>query len=317
MAPGNRLLRYRFAEPLDDVIGIDVSVDILYPEPNPFTPAVVPMVSLNPGALSLSLGRIPPPAPDVLAARIVLAVGGEGIEFGGATLPPFDALQTTRFQARWHTHGQARLWHDGTLRAYGPGIAAGRTLTISELVVGIPAELPRFAPRYRVRRVLLKVLRRDDASDRLGGQISLDAGCQPPAECTEQVSAVIGDMHARMRTFLAGIFSTLDTSPQVTVLESVGAGAAKALSAFIESGQQDSADAFVERVGEFVGILAATDRVGYTEFLADVTRLGERVDPVCRRALEPILNANATTLQPLVTLLDAAWQRTLEAGAGG
>lgn len=69
MAPGNRLLCFRLAEPLEDVIGIDVSVDILYVEPNPFPEAVVPMVSLDPGALTLSLGRVPPES-EVLSRRL-------------------------------------------------------------------------------------------------------------------------------------------------------------------------------------------------------------------------------------------------------
>jgi hypothetical protein len=273
-------------------------------------------VSLNPGALTLSLGRVPPES-EVLAARIVLNVGGEGLEAGGVTLPPFEALQTTRFRARWHTHGQAHLWHDGVLLAYQPGFSAGRTLSVAELVVGIPAEVPRFFPRYRVRRVLLKVLRRDDARDRLGGQVALDTGCRPPIDCADEVGAVLTDIQTRLRTFMAGIFATLGTEQQAAAVQSVGAGAAKALSSFLESGRQDAADTFVQRVGEFAGILADTNRAGFAELIADVTRRGEEIDPACRSSFEPLLSANATTLRPLMRLLDTAWQRALDAGSGG
>jgi hypothetical protein len=317
MAPGNRLLSYRFAQPFDDVIGVDVTVDIVYPEPNPFSDAVVPMVALNPGALTLALGRIPPPEPDVLAARIVLNVGGDALAFSGATLPPFPTQRTTRFRARWHTHGRAHLWHDGVLRAYRPGVAAGRTLTIGELVVGIPSEVPRFFPRYRVRRVLLKVLRREETQRRLAGRIPLDMGCQPPVDCAEDVHAVVGDMHTRLRTFLAGVFSAMGTSPQATALQSAGAGAARAFSTFVESGGTEPVSTFVARVGDFADLLAATDPAGFAALIADLTRRGENIDPACRRSFDPLLRANAANLQPLVSILDTAWRRVLDTQPGG
>jgi hypothetical protein len=332
MAPGNRLLGYRFDEPFEGVIGVDLSIDLLYPEPNPFSPAIVPLVSLGAGAVTLSMGRLetsfPGLPPDFLPARVVLNVDGTSMQFDRIALPPFALLRTTRFRARWHTNGQAHIWHEGVLRAYEPGLAAGRFVTIDQLVTGIPSDVPRFFPRYRVRRVYLKLLRRDDAQQAIDRQVALDVSCLPPLDhCTEQIRVLQEELVSRTRAFMTGIIARLTTSwregqttgpfsPESIAANEAAVGAARAFGDFLETRQQAAANSFLQRIGEFFDILAAADPAGFAQLL-DLADRAETVDPACRRTLEPVYAANAETLQPLARLLQATWQRAQTARPGG
>jgi hypothetical protein len=336
MAPGNRLLTYQFGRPFDDVIGVDVSFDLLYPEPNPFTPAVFPLIALGAGgasAVNLSLCRLETPfpglPPDALPAQVAFAVAGVGMAFDRVALPPFAAVQTTRFRARWHTNGQAHLWHEGVLRAYEPGLAAGSSITIDQLVIGIPNDVPRLFPRYRVRGVYLKLLRRNDAEHAVDRQVPLASSCQaPPAACMEQLRAVQGELTARTRQFMTGILAQLTTSwrdgqphspfsPEANAAHAAAVGAAREFGDFVERGGNADPGTYLQRIGEFFDVLAAADPAGFAALLTDLDQRAQAIDPACRTALEPIHNANAAALQPFASLLQHTWQRARTAQLGG
>jgi len=312
-APG-RSLGYRFAEPFDDVIGVDLSIDLLVPLQPGLGRFFVPLISLGDDAVELSM-RFGP-------AQLILRVDESNMRIE----PSLPLGQTTRFRVRWHTHGQIHLWHEGVLRAYQPGFAAGRTLAIDQLVVGGLPATP-ILPRFRARRIYLKLLRRDDARRELDRHVSLDVSCQPASECAEHVRVLQEELVSRTRVFMAGIVSKLTTSwregedPGPFSAEAVAAhdaavGAAEAFGAFLDTCEQGAADTFLQRIGEFFDILAAADPAGYAELLSDLAARAETVDQVCRRTLEPVHAANAETLQPLVQVLQEMGQRMQNAGSG-
>lgn len=318
MAPGNRLMTYRLAQPLENVIGIDVSFEFFYPDPNPFTPAVVPLIFLNPGAMTLSFARVQPE--ELRAVRMQAHVSGEGVSFDGIALPFPETFRTSHFRARWHTHGQVHLWLEGDLRAYQPGVAAGRALTVSELVIGYPGEEPRFSPRYVVRGVLVKVLQRDETRDRFGGQIPVDTGCRPALDCVAPVAAVVAEMQARVREFITG-FTAAETRPwrhgdsggfqsaRALAAQAAATEALRSMQAYFDGAEPDPTDAYAAAVGDFGAALSASDPAGYAALLAGIRQLAEGIDPACRRSLEPLLARNAAGLEPLVRMLTAASQR--------
>jgi hypothetical protein len=313
VTPG-RSLGYRFEEPFEDVIGVDLSVEVFFPLG--FTGAF-PLVSLGDGTVTLGMQLAP--------SQVFVGVDGGDMK---VDVPGLFIGRITRFRLRWHTHGQVHFLHEGVLRGYEPAFVAGHSLAIDQLVVGgIPADVAPF-PRYRVRRVYLKLLRRDDARHRIDGQVPLDVSCLPPTECAEQVRVLLEELRSRTRVFMTGIISMLTTSwregqpqgpfsPESVAAHQAAVGAGEAFGAFLETRQEASADTFLQRIGEFFHILAAADPAGFAELLTDLEQRAETLDPACRRTLEPVHTANAETLQPLAELLQATWQRAQTARLGG
>jgi hypothetical protein len=128
ITPG-QTMTYRFEQAFTDVIGVDLHVDVLFP----LQPGVqdFPLLSLGEGQITLSMGHLefidPGFTPLTGHCRVALRIGDELMEFTNLTV---FHQQTTRFHARWHTHGQAQLSHDGVLRAYQPGFAANRSFAV-------------------------------------------------------------------------------------------------------------------------------------------------------------------------------------------
>ncbi|MGH8932033.1 MAG: right-handed parallel beta-helix repeat-containing protein [Egibacteraceae bacterium] len=327
LTPG-RALGYRFEEPFEDVIGVDLSVDLsvelLFPPQIPFVNNF-PLVSLGDGTVTLSIHRVPTPS---FAVGIRLSVDGSSMQFDEFHTVVMPSGQTNRLRVRWHTHGQAQIWHEGVLRAYEPGFAAGRSFEIDRLVVGRPGEPTPPSPRFRARRVYLKLLRRDDARHEIDRHVPLDVSCFPADQCAEHVRVLHEELVSRARAFMTGIVSKLTTSwregqapgpfsPESIAAHEAAVGAAEAFGAFLDTREQAAANTFLQRIGEFFDILATADPAGFAELVTDLAQHAESVDPACRRTLEPVYAANADALQPLELLLQAAWQRAQTARPGG
>src|SRR5262245_3071102 len=96
VAPG-RVLGYQFQGALANVIGVDLSVDLVLSADVAFQDLTV--VSLGGGAVTLVM-------PNVSAnqghAGFRFTVDGQGMDFTLGFVP----LQTMRLRVRWHTHGQ-------------------------------------------------------------------------------------------------------------------------------------------------------------------------------------------------------------------
>lgn len=324
VTPGRSLV-YRFDEPLDDVIGVDLGFDLA------IRPQEVPafqLVSLGGGRVTLSMTqlRFAFIGPELQAfARIVLAVDGQEMEVD-QTFPGRGAI---RLRIRWHTHGQGQIWLEGTLRAYQPGFAAGRSFGLDRLVVGGPeGVIVDPGAVFRARRVYLKVLRRDDARSEIDKHVPLDDRYVQPTPCAERVRVVHRELLSRSRQFMAGIVSSLTTSwregqpggpfsREADAAHRAAVAAAEAFGSFLDTGDPAAMETFLERIGEFLDVLAATDPAGYADLLADLTARAEALDPYCREELQASYAANAGVLGPLAELLQRTGQRAREAQPGG
>jgi hypothetical protein len=318
LEPG-RSLSYRFETAFEDVIGIDLSVDLSLLSPELVFVREVPLVSLGDGTVTLSAEF----AVGIGPVEIGLSVDGSSMRHI-VVMPPG---QTNRLRVRWHTHGQAQIWYEGVLRAYEPGLAAGRSFAIDRLEVGRAPEIEQ--PRFRVRRVYLKLLRQDDARQALDRQVPLNVNCipMPASDCTEKVNALLGELRLRTRAFMTGVIARLTTpwregqaqspfSREAVAAHAAAVGAAEAFGTFLETREEAAADTFLQRMGTMFDVFAAADPAGFATLLSDLARRAETLDPACRAAIEPLHAANAEALQPLERLLQATWQRALAARPG-
>lgn len=206
--PG-RTISYALADPLAEVIGVDVSLDVdLRPQPG----QAFPLLSIDGGAVELSLSRLRFAfiGPELRGfTRLAFAVGDERIEVD----LEFSDLETLRLRARWHTHGQGQIWQQGTLRAYEPGFAAGRRLALGRLVGGGPeGVIVDPGGLFRARRVYWKALREDDARATIDDHLPLDERYLKPTPCAERVRALFVEATSRSREFMTGVVSALTTS---------------------------------------------------------------------------------------------------------
>jgi hypothetical protein len=327
--PGQSMV-YRFERPFEDVIGVDLHVDLLFP----LQPGVqdFPLVSLGSGQVTLSMGHLefidPGFTPLTGRCRIGLAVDGALVEFSQLTV---FHRRTTRFHVRWHTHGQAHVSHDGVLRAYQPAFAAGKAFTIDRLTIGGPVNAPPAnAPLFLARRVYLKLLRRQDARNEIEQHVPVDSCGLPRTRCVKTIRALHDDLMDRSRRFMAEIVGELTQSwregqagspfsPEAVRAHTAAVAAAKAFGAFVDQREPALATTCLQHVGEFLDVLAAANPAGYARLLAELSDRAASLDPYCRTALEPLYAANASTLDPLRQLLEATFERAKAAAirAGG
>ena len=321
---------YRFERPFEDVIGVDLHVDLLFP----LQPGVQDfrLVSLGSGQVTLSMGHLefidPGFTPLTGRCRIGLAVDGELVEFSELTV---FHRRTTRFHVRWHTQGQAEIFHDGVLRAYQPAFAAGKAFTIDRLTIGGPVNAPPAnAPQFLARRVHLKLLRRQDARNEIERHVPVDPYGLPRTPCVNTIRALHDDLLDRCRRFMAETVGELTTpwrdgqagspfSPAAVRAHAAAVAAAKAFGAFVDQREPALATTCLQHVGEFLDVLAAANPARYSRLLAELSEGAASLDPYCRTVLEPLYAANARTLDPLRQLLEATVDRARAAAtrAGG
>jgi hypothetical protein len=325
ISPG-RSLGYQFARPFDNVVGVDLSVDILFP----LQPGVqdFPLVALAGGRVTLSMGHLefidPGYTPETGRCRIALTVDGQVMEFDQLVVRH---RQTTRFRVRWHTHGQGQIWHDGVLRAYEPGFAVGHSFPIDGILVGGPQGAPAApSPHFLARRVYLKLVRRDDALGELVKHVPIDVSALPRTDCAIAARGLFNELLADMRKFMGESVLKLTASwregqahgpfsPEAVAAHDAAVGAAKAFAAFLDGRKQADAESFLKQATKFLNIIAATDRSRYNLLISELEERAERFDPACRAAMEPLRAANTATIKPFVRLLDATWERTKAAGS--
>ena len=330
VTPG-RSLGYRFEKRVEDVIGVDLSCDLLFPlQPHIFQPPGLefPLVSLGGGTVTLSMSELLFffVGPELQGrVRIVLNVDGQTMQFNNEFVVSQRAI---RLRVHWHTHGQAQVWHEGVLRAYEPGFAVGRSFGIDRLAVGGPeGAVAAPNPQFLVRRVYLKLLRRDDARHEIDWHVPIDVGHFPQTHCAEHVRLLHEQLLSRIRKFMEGIVSEFTTSwregqvpgpfsPESVTAHEAAVRAAEAFVAFLATREADTAATFLRRIGEFLDVLASAAPTGYAELLAELSEHAETLDPACRTMLEPVYAANAATLEPLTRLLRATWERAKTALPG-
>lgn len=202
VSPG-RLLGYHFQRAIENVIGVDLSVDLVLSAQAAFEHLTV--LSLGGGKVTLLMLNVQFAfiGPNIDGrARVLFTVNGESMEFNLRFVPS----QTLRLRVRWHTHGQVQVWQERVLRAYEPGFAAGRAVGIDRLAVGGPGGLGGGgAAGILVRRVYVKLLRRDDSRNELRKQVAIDTSMLPRTPCATAAGALLADMLAQIRKFMTEV----------------------------------------------------------------------------------------------------------------
>ena len=104
--PGHRF-GYAFDPGFNDVIGVDIKLDITFPQ-NVTSGQLLGNVTLANGAIRLPIAFVSG------LARLQLFVGSDVT----AVSVPIDPDTPLRIHARWHSHGQGHILVNGTLRRY-------------------------------------------------------------------------------------------------------------------------------------------------------------------------------------------------------
>jgi hypothetical protein len=325
VSPGH-VLGYQFQGALANIIGVDLSVDLVMSAQAAFEYLTV--VSLGGGAVTLMILNVEfvPVGPNNEGrANFRFTVAGETMDFTLRFVPS----QTIRLRVRWHTHGQVQVWQERLLRAYQPGFAAGHTVGIDRLAVGGPGGLGGGgAAGILVRRVYVKLLRRDDSRNELSEQVAIDTSMLPRTSCAMAANTLLADMHARIRTFMTDFIVKTTTSwregqpqepflPEAKAAHQAAVAAGEAFVAFLATREETAADSFLEQIGTLVDTVAAVDPPRYSALLEELAHLAETLDPKCRDELQPLYEANAHTLEPLAHLLEETGERVRVAAEGG
>jgi hypothetical protein len=319
VAPGC-VLGYQFQGALANVIAVDLSVDLVLTADAAFQDLTV--LSLGGGAVTLVMPSVDAPGG---RAGFRLTVDGASMDFTLRFVPS----QTIRLRVRWHTHGQVQVWQERLLRAYQPGFAAGHAVGIDHLTVGGPiGRVGREGGYIWVRRVYVKLLRRDDSRNELGEQVDIDTSMLPRTPCAIAVNALLADMLARIRTFMTDFIVKTTTSwregqpqapfsPESIAAHQAAVAAGDAFVAFLATREATAADSYLEQIGTLINTIAAADPPRYAALLKELEALTGKIDPNCRQELQPLYEANAQTLEPLAHLLQETGARATAASEGG
>jgi len=325
VSPGH-VLGYHFQRPLENVIGVDLSVDLVLSVQAAFEHLTV--VSLGGGKVTLVLlnAQFAFIGPNIEGrARVRFTVDGESMEFSLRFVP----AQTLRLRVRWHTHGQVQVWQERVLRAHEPGFAPGRAVGIDRLAVGGPGGLGGGgAAGILVRRVYVKLLRRDDSRNELREQVAIDTSMLPRTPCATAAGALLAEMLAQIRKFMSEVIMKTTTSwregqpqgpfaPEAVAAHRAAVAAAEAFVAYLGTREETAAHTFLEQIGTLLDVLAAADPARYAALLDELAALAESFDPDCRAVLQPLYTANTQALDPLADLLTQTWDRAKAASQGG
>lgn len=315
--PG-QLLDYMFDRPFENVVGVDIALDLFFPDGS----AAVQLpgqVVLGGGQVRLlmdflgNVARLQLHVPDTLTG---LAISASVVSHG-----------LVRLQARWHTHGQAEIRVNGTLRGYRPGVAPGASFTIDRLALRHHADfIVPDAPSFLVRRFCVKLLRRDDPARLLD---TLRPITQPPpldAACARQAAAVHAAVMAELRRFMSAAVARLTTawsesdrdrqpfSDEAIAAHAAAVAASRAFLEFLARRRDSDAGRFIEQVTTFLQLIAAADPAGYDQLVARLEAMSGQLDSRCRAALEPWAQQQAASLRPVVALMEALWDRIQSPG---
>jgi hypothetical protein len=303
---GNRFA-YAFApDTFARVIGADIKLDIVFP-PGTATQQLLGNVILqNDQTVRFLLGFVNG------QARIQLIVGGQ---FHAASVQ-FDPAAPLTIQARWHTHGQAHIWVNGSLRAYRPDVAAGLAFSIGSIAFGHhdTSGFATAAPAFLIRRIGVRLLRDDDALRFLDGLLPPGERPDISDECRKKLGAVDAEAMRAMRQFmtqtLARFSRPWDASQGGSPFTAEGAAAHEAViaagKAFIDflAGRPAGDPALVEdQIGEFLSLIQAADPAAYAQALAALQQIVARYDATCLAELRAAGQPYAARFQPLVDLL--------------
>jgi hypothetical protein len=142
--------------------------------------------------------------PDV--TRVQLHLGATQVALG---IPPV-TRSPFRLRGRWHTHGQAHLWANGTLVAYRPDAVAGGSFSVIDLQLsGRSAGAGPATGTPRVRSTTVKVLRRDGPIGYLDELLPVRIGDGLTPECARRMAGKQQEAMRQIRAFMTASIARL------------------------------------------------------------------------------------------------------------
>ncbi len=314
--PG-QVLDYVFDRPFENVVGVDIALDLFFPEGSE-AEQLPGQVLLGGGQIRLFMDFLG----DVARLQLHPAAPANGLAISANVT----ARGLVRLQARWHTHGQAEIRVNGTLRGYRPGIAAGASFTIDRLALRHHADFTvPGSPAFLVRRFSVKLLRRDDPLHLLDTLQPI--GCPPPvnAGCARQAAAINASAMREIRQFMTAAVVRLTSawsegasgapfSDQAIAAHAAAVAAGDAFVRFMARRQDGDAERVLDHLTAFLQLIAATDPDGYAQLVVRLEAMAGQLDPRCREALEPWAQRQAASLRPFIALLQALWDRIQSPG---
>jgi hypothetical protein len=289
------------------VIGVDIKLDITFP-PGPPTHQLLGNVVLGNETVRLPIGF------SNGNARLQLRVIDNANVL--AATAQYDPSAPLRIQARWHTHGQAHIWVNGSLRSYRPDLAPGNLLPIDRIAFGHhdTSGFNTAHPAFLIRRLSVKLLRDNDASRFIDGLVSVGEPPDISDQCRKKLGAVDAEAIQAMRLFMTQTVARFSrpwdasqaggpfTAEGIAAHEAAVA-AGKAFVAFL-GGRPGGDPALVkDRVLEFLALVEAADPAGYAQALTGLQQIIGRYDPACLASIETAGQPYAAALQPLAELL--------------
>ena len=303
IAPGHSL-SYALERPLLDVIGIDIRLDVLV-DGSAQDPLDV-QVRLDGQAVRVIATFLGP------LLRLQFSMGGTPI---AASIPLESASGLIRLRLRWHTHGQGAMWVNDVLRVYEPALQPGLSLPVTTLFLGHHSTVVTAdPPKMRARRLMVKVLRNDDATRLLDDLFPLPRPLPVDSECAKRVQGLAGAAMIEARQFMAAAVAawtrhwTEGQAGSPFSAESVAAHeaavqAGRAFIAFMLGQERADADRFLAEAKTFLALLQMVDPARYTALVAMAEDASTQLDLPCIAALEPLRRLYESRLTPLAQLV--------------
>jgi hypothetical protein len=307
---GNRF-RYAFEPGLfGNIIGVDIRMEVAFPPGT--TGQTSGEVVLGANTVRFLLGFVNG------GARLQLVVN-DAIHAGVAN---FDPAQPLRLQARWHTHGQGQLWVNAALVSYTPRLAPGQSLSLETLAFGHDSATPLpGTPAFLIRRLGVKLLRKDDAQRALNRLFPVD-DVQVDPVCRRRLAAAQDAVFSEIRGFMRHAVGKLTEAwstgqpggpftPQGLAAHAAAVAAGRAFVEFMLGRPERGGDpaAVDARLGEFLAAVRATDAGAYDEAIARLAATSTPLDAECLTQLQPLVDRHGPALAPLRGLLERLWAR--------
>lgn len=304
---GNRF-RYDYEPGLfANVIGADIRLEIAFPLGT--MGQTSGNVELGNGTVRFLLGFVGG------EARLQFVVNGLFL----AATAVFGPTDTLRVQARWHTHGSAQIWVNGGLVRFTPSLAPSQSFTIDSLAFGHhnAISFSPSAPAFYIRKVVVKLLRKDDAQRALNrlfriDEVDVDANCRRRLAAVKE--SVLGEMRGFMRQAVARLTGDWRAGQSDGPFSAEGLGAhdagVKGARAFVEfmlgrpGGDPETVKA---RIREFLVAIRATDPAAYDQAVERLAASTTPLDAACLAQLQPMMQLHGAELQPTIALLQELW----------
>ncbi len=313
-----RNMTYQPSAPLANVIGVDVSMEIVLIRLLQSQP--VTLFSTTNLGLSATLMTTAPPSPAAqnsyqLTIRVADAIATvNGLTFQ-QVFSPQQPLQRRRLQVRWTNNGQLHVFLDGVLVAYENAVKPGHQFNLTKMAIG-NVDLPMTAVlNAAVSNFRLIELREDAATDALGQQLELEKVPDLSPECGKvavgELTTVLRQARALMAAFNASRTSPFRAgqsgspfSPSAVAVHSLGTQAGEAFNRYVRDGTAESRNEVTTNLKKLLEILAENQPALFKALVARAKTARDALDGHCSGATNDLRASNPrlfATLDPLAS----------------